>query len=326
MAGFFHNPAQPRFSVVMPVFNGERYMREAIESVLRQSYPAFELIVVDDGSTDRTAQIVEQFSRQFPILYARQDNQGPAAARNRGAALARGDWLAWLDADDVWLEQKLLTHRDHIMAGPDAVFLWSDWIYVDDRGEPIRRRPDNAPFASAVFGRPIFPIPSSVSVLKDVFTRTRGFDPRLRYAEDVECFARIARDFPVQFIARPLVRYRTHPTQLHMNLFMAAEQWPAVHRALAHLWRGDAEKLRALAEHSARRYTRVGRDFLLAGEYRRARHFFRRSFKEKPFHWPNLRRWLLSYLPPLREYYRRGKKTSLRMDAGQASPSERIAP
>ena len=304
---------QPRFSVVMPVFNCERYIGEAIQGVIQQSYPALELIVVDDGSNDGTAEIVQHFSKRLPTLYVRQNNQGPSAARNRGAALAQGDWIAFLDADDVWLPTKLLTHRDHIMAHPNAVLFWSDWRYMDHKGDPIQRRPGDGPFSRVVFGHPSLPIPSSVAMRKDVFERTQGFDQALRHSEDIEYFARLATRFSVQFIAQTLVRYRTHKTQLHLNLRVAADNWPRVDQSLARLWHDDRRKLRALAEHSAIRYARMGRDFLIAGDYERARHFFRQCFKQKPLHLQNLRRWALSYIPPLRELYRRNKEHTVRV-------------
>jgi len=308
-----HIVEQPRFSVVMPAFNCERYIGEAIESVIQQSYPALELIVVDDGSTDGTAQVVQHFSKRLPTLFIRQNNQGPSAARNHGVALAQGDWIGLLDADDVWLPTKLLTHRDHIIAHPNTVFFWSDWRYMDHKGDPIRRGPEDSPFSGVIFGHPTLPIPSSVVMRRDVFDRTTGFDQRLRHSEDVEYFARLANRFSVQFITQQLVRYRTHKTQLHLNLRVAADNWPLVNQSLARLWHDDHRKLRALAEHSAMRYTRMGRDFLIAGDYERARHFFRQCSKQKLLHLQNLRRWALSYMPPLRELYRRNKQHAARV-------------
>jgi len=96
---------QPLISVIIPVYNGERYLAEAIESVLAQTYRPIELIVVDDGSTDGSAEIVQQFGP--PVRYHYQPNAGVSSARNSGVELARGELLAFLDADDLWVENKL---------------------------------------------------------------------------------------------------------------------------------------------------------------------------------------------------------------------------
>src|SRR5436305_1029668 len=91
---------QPMISVIIPVYNGERYLGEAIESVLAQSYHWLEIILVDDGSTDGSATVAKQFSPAVQVV--RQPNLGAGAARNRGIALAQGEFLAFLDADDLW--------------------------------------------------------------------------------------------------------------------------------------------------------------------------------------------------------------------------------
>ena len=92
-------------SCTVPVYNGERFLRDAVSSIIAQSHKAFEVIVVDDGSTDGTSAVARSFPEQ--VRYVRQENAGPAAARNRGVTEARGRFLAFLDADDLWLPDKL---------------------------------------------------------------------------------------------------------------------------------------------------------------------------------------------------------------------------
>lgn len=107
-----------RVSCIVPVFNGERYLEEALDSILAQTSPPAELIVVDDGSTDATPQIVESYTDR--IRYFRQSNRGPAAARNRGILAANGDLLAFLDADDLWLPEKLERQVAFLHDHPDV--------------------------------------------------------------------------------------------------------------------------------------------------------------------------------------------------------------
>jgi glycosyltransferase involved in cell wall biosynthesis len=107
---------QPLVSVVIPVYNGARYLRAALESVFAQTYRSFEVIVVDDGSIDDSGKIAQSFPE---VHYIRQENQGVAAARNTAIAVARGEFLAFLDQDDLWTPEKLRLQIGHLLSHPD---------------------------------------------------------------------------------------------------------------------------------------------------------------------------------------------------------------
>ena len=108
----------PLVSVIVPVYNGEKYLREALESVFEQDYSPFEVIVIDDGSTDDSARIAQSFA----VRYVYQENQGPAAARNKGIEIATGGFIAFIDQDDTWLPGKLSIQMKHLMADPTLLF------------------------------------------------------------------------------------------------------------------------------------------------------------------------------------------------------------
>ena len=110
-------PAADLISVIIPVYNAERYLAEAIESVLAQTRPPAEIIIVDDGSTDESPRIARGFAK--PVLYHAQSHAGAGAARNLGVALAKGEWLAFLDADDLWLPDKLASQMALLKSEPD---------------------------------------------------------------------------------------------------------------------------------------------------------------------------------------------------------------
>lgn len=115
----------PTFSVVMPVYNQARYLEEAIASVLSQSFQDWELIIVNDGSSDASAQIIHRFSREDDRIRAfYQDNRGAAAARNRGIAMSRASWLCYLDSDDVWFAGTLKAYYEYIIEHPEAQFIY----------------------------------------------------------------------------------------------------------------------------------------------------------------------------------------------------------
>lgn len=109
----------PLVSVIVAVYNGQQFLKEALDSVLSQPYRPLELIVVDDGSTDRTAEIAKSFAE---VQYIYQTNQGPAAARNNAIAIAKGDYFAFIDADDLWTEDKLTFQMDQLLQNSDISF------------------------------------------------------------------------------------------------------------------------------------------------------------------------------------------------------------
>jgi glycosyltransferase involved in cell wall biosynthesis len=304
----------PQFSVVIPAYNCERFIGKTIESVLAQTYGAAEIIVIDDGSADETARIVEQYSGRTRISYVRQQNQGPSAARNHGVSLARGDWIAFLDADDIWYPYKLQTQRDYIIKNPDVALFWCDMDNIDEHGHGRRDSMGRDPLAEIIFNRPVCPIPSSAVMRKDIFDLTTGFNPVLRCYEDVEYFFRVANAFPVMYIAEKLFGYRKYekpPDYLRMRGLV--ENWSVANALLVMLCRDDLVKLTALSRHSASIYSGAGRHLLRAGNLERARYCFRQSFTQRPFYGRNLRRWALSYLPGLRALYRRAKRHAVRL-------------
>jgi glycosyltransferase involved in cell wall biosynthesis len=306
----------PRFSVVIPVYNAERFVGAALESVLAQTYGAAEIIIVDDGSSDNTAKIVEQYSDRMSIFYARQQNMGPSAARNHGVSLARGDWIAFLDADDLWYPNKLQTQRAFIADNPDAVLFWCEMDNIDDGGHARRDSRGRDPLAQIVFARPVCPLPSAVVMRKDIFERTAGFNPVLRCYEDVEYFFRLASAFPVMYIPQKLCAYRKYDKQPdYLRMRGLVENWSVVNASLVLLCRDDPARLTALRRRSAAIYSGAGRHLLRAGNLERARYCFRQSFAQRPFFRKNLQRWALSYLPGLRTIYRRAKKHAVRAAA-----------
>ena len=127
----------PTVSVVMPVYNVERYVGEAIASVLAQTYEDFELIIVDDGGQDQSMEICEQFDDER-IFIVRQKNRGLAGARNTGIAAARGKFIALIDSDDRWLPEKLALHVIHLENNPQLGVSFSPSRFIDGDGQPMR--------------------------------------------------------------------------------------------------------------------------------------------------------------------------------------------
>jgi glycosyltransferase involved in cell wall biosynthesis len=195
-------PARPLISTVIPVCNGERFLTEAVESAFRQTPAPFELIVVDDGSTDGTAGVCRSLGER--VRYVSQENAGPSTARNRGLEMARGDFIAFLDADDLWPAEKFEIQLARFRSEPslDVVFGYSR-PFADLRDGVAGRRFDDEPRFMYQLGSGLF--------RRKAFERAGVFDPALRFSEDVDWFLR-AREagVPMVVLQEVTVLYRQH--------------------------------------------------------------------------------------------------------------------
>jgi glycosyltransferase involved in cell wall biosynthesis len=309
-------------SVVIPVFNGEHFIGDAIQSALDQTFRDFEIIVVDDGSTDGTERIVRQFSGA--LSYHRQENSGVGAARNLGVALAKGEWIAFLDADDIWYPQKLSDQVDFTSTHPELSFVYCDMDVIDLHGFLVqrgflsawleqRRSKDSWNLVCSAFGGQPFPYPSTVLLKRELFLNAGGFSPlfRRKYHEDFDLFARLARRTPLYFIPRSLVKYRKGP-KTKSDEDPSEENWPVLLKSLSELWREDADRLKVVNWHLVKHLSDQGKRFLRSGDWVKARECFRPVLWRRPFYWKNLRRWGLSYLPGARAAYVARKKQTRR--------------
>ncbi len=192
----------PKVSVILPSYNSGSYLSAAINSVLAQTYTDFEVIIVDDGSSDDTANVVAPYIGR--ILYVWQENRGVAAARNTGLRMARGEFIAWLDADDNWLPTKLERQMEKF-TDPDVGLVYSDFLTRYTDGGVRDSFLTNHPFASEgyVFERYVtsrFFLPSTVVMRAKCFEDSGMFDEDMVSSEDVELFARVCTRWTVALV------------------------------------------------------------------------------------------------------------------------------
>jgi glycosyltransferase involved in cell wall biosynthesis len=199
-----------RISVVIPTYNYGHFVTEAVDSVLAQTAPPLEVIVVDDGSKDDTRQRLARYGDRIRYIY--QENQGLSAARNTGIRAAQGEYIALLDSDDVWHPRKLEVQAHYLARHPEVGLLASADIMDRSGGWPAVEAADPAPqpirFEDLVIKARF--VPSGVVIRQDCFRAAGLFDTELRSTEDRDMWIRIARQFPVVKLRVPLVWYRVH--------------------------------------------------------------------------------------------------------------------
>lgn len=205
----------PKVSVIIPTYNRRDYLQEAVTSVLTQTYDDYEVIVVDDGSTDCTGEMLTaRFGNQ--IQYVWQENQGESVARNRGIEMSSGKFIAFLDSDDLWLPDKLAEQVPILDTERNVGMVFCQSWIINKTGHRIDERP---------FGRDIDVVklnfetlcfhnkisgPSTTMIRRSVFEKIGLFDPEIRFGEDWDLWLRMAIHYKFDFISRPLVCIRRH--------------------------------------------------------------------------------------------------------------------
>jgi glycosyltransferase involved in cell wall biosynthesis len=196
---------RPLVSVIIPTYNRGWILTEAIDSVLAQDYKDYELIVVDDGSTDNTREILDTYGRDIVVL--RQTNKGVSAARNRGIAQAGGQLVAFLDSDDIWQPRKLSRQVDFFKLNPDAVINQTEEIWIRN-GVRVNPKDRHRKPSGMIFERSLglcLVSPSAVMIQKTLFDAVGVFDENLPACEDYDLWLRISCRYPVHLIDTPLI-------------------------------------------------------------------------------------------------------------------------
>ncbi len=206
---------KPLVSVIIPTYNRGWILKEAIDSVLAQDFKDYELIVVDDGSSDNTSEVLDTYGQEIIVL--RQANKGVSAARNRGIAEAGGQLVAFLDSDDRWLPRKLSRQVDFFILNPDAVINQTEEIWIRN-GARVNPKDRHRKPAGMIFERSLglcLVSPSAVMIRKSLFDVVGVFDEDLPACEDYDLWLRISCRYPVDLIDRPLIIKRGgHADQL----------------------------------------------------------------------------------------------------------------
>jgi glycosyltransferase involved in cell wall biosynthesis len=210
--------SRPLASVVIPAYEAERFLGEAIESVLAQTYSPVETIVVDDGSADRTAEVAAAYDGVKVIV---QENEGPSAARNRGFAAASGEFVSFHDSDDLMTPDKLAVQIGHMLENPEVGCVLATQELIVEPGAELpfwvegSRVPAVMPARPAELANEPDVHPMTMVVRREVFERVGDFDPAMRAAEDFDWMLRASEEgVDIARLDQVLLRRRVHPASL----------------------------------------------------------------------------------------------------------------
>jgi glycosyltransferase involved in cell wall biosynthesis len=228
--------SDPTVSVIMPAYNAARFIDRTIESVLNQTFTDFELLIIDDGSIDKTLEIANQYAlgdRRIKVFS--QVNQGVSAARNHGVKLAKGNLIAFLDADDIWFADKLAAHIEHFAANPNLAVSFARVEFMSIEGKPTGQistsRLINLQPQDFLYENPTTTM-SNLIARTEVFSLVGGFAEDMSYSEDLEWLFRVIchnrKDnlpWQIEGINRILIFYRASPSGLSASLYRMEAGW-----------------------------------------------------------------------------------------------------
>lgn len=216
----------PTISVIIPAYNAEKTIAPTIQSVLNQTYSDFELLVINDGSTDSTLDVIEQFSDDRIQVFS-YSNAGHCQNRNRGIELAKGAYIAFIDADDLWTSTKLEDQFNALQANPVAGLAYSWTDYIDSNGNPL------FPGCHASWSGDVYPHllvhhflenGSNALIRRRVLTTIGGFDESLKAAPDWDLHLRIAAKYPFAVVRSPQILYRQSSQSVSANVIRQEQE------------------------------------------------------------------------------------------------------
>ena len=284
--------AAPTVTVLMAVYNGQQYLRRAVDSVLAQTFTDFDFVVIDDGSTDGSAEILRAYAAADPrVRLISRPNRGLTPSLNEGLRAAAGRYVARMDSDDVCLPERFAAQVAFLDAHPDVTLVGTEVELIDPAGLPIRTMPqlwgDHASIDRALLTKGWPLVHPAVMFRRDAVMALGGYDERYRTNQDHDLFLRIAEHGQLANIPRVLLKYRQHFTSV--SLAKSKQQAEVVRDILREAYRRRGLTMPAAMETLSPRvldqrgyYTAWFHEALDAGHLRTARHHAYQVFKRAP--------------------------------------------
>ena len=303
-----------KISIIIPTYNYAQYICEAIESVLNQTYKDFKIIVIDDGSTDNTKEVIKPYLNKMKYIY--QQNSGPSAARNRGIQEAKGEYIAFLDADDIWLPQKLELQIKFMEKEKEVGLIFSDMILFNEKGIIKNSFLKEKLFFNKLSIKPLsstekviydnvfnallqenFIPTNTVIVKKECFNKVGFFDKTLFSVEDRDMWLRIGLFYDIGFINFPLVLTRFHETNISANQELALKSRLKVMKKFLNYSNLPIKSKKIIKQTINKIYFDLGYLYFTYEKFPLSRIYFRKFLKENPFIFKPWIYILLSVLP-----------------------------
>lgn len=202
-----------KVSIIIPVYDGENYIREAVDSALNQTYKDFEIIVIDDGSKDNTPNILETYGSK--VKWKSQENKGQASAINEGINMAEGKYLAYLDADDVCLPERFENQVKYLDEHSNVGLVYSDRYQINENGK-VQRIIKSQPHNNFVLLQNDYVPRSAVMHKRGCLDEVGLFDESITGGDDWDMWIRISEKFEMGYIGKPLVKYRVHKENISL--------------------------------------------------------------------------------------------------------------
>ncbi len=304
-----------KVSIIIPNYNYGIFIAKTLDSVLAQTFQEYEVIVIDDGSTDHSLKVIKSFSEKFDgkLVLLTQQNKGVYAARNLGLRHAQGEYIAFLDADDIWFPELLEESVNLLEANPDFHLVYSNTEYFDSKtglakglnfDERSGKIPVTGKCVDKLFTQGNFVPLMSVVMRRDVIDSVGYFDEKLRVAADYEFFMRVSSTFPVAYTGKVLVRVRRHGNNLTNKSLLQAK---ANLRVIRNILRFDASLSTKLSKAELdqkwyQAYYALGFNLILNGYQRRGRLMLNRAFRINKSIWHNkiVLYFFLSFMPAIK--------------------------
>jgi len=220
----------PKVSVIIPVYNAETFLSETIESVITQTYADWEIVAVDDGSTDRSGEILRKYEQRLPQKFhvIVQQNSGTSAARNTAIKASKGEYIAFLDHDDLWLPEKLEKQVELLDSNKKRGMVYSDNYVIDSNGNLKKKsllpyRTFRGCVFNELFHRNFIAL-LTVVIRKEVLNKVGMFNPKYKIAEEYDLFLRIAEHYLIDFVEQPLAKYRVHDESVSKNIELSVDE------------------------------------------------------------------------------------------------------
>ncbi|MGR3294293.1 MAG: glycosyltransferase family 2 protein [Candidatus Scalindua sp.] len=272
-----------KISVVIPLYNAEKYIGDTLESVLAQTYNVFEIIVVNDGSTDSSLDVVKKYS---DVTVISQENQGEAGARNKGVVLSKGDFIAFMDHDDLWVPDKLKIQMEYFENNPQVGLVYSQYTSFRD-GKILRTRPQNG-YSGWIFTKLLYKSiiqASTVIVKRECLDVVGPYDEAFAFADEYDMFLRVSKKFQCGFVDKGLTRYRVHDTNSSKNVFLFDKENLGVYKKIYDNFTDlDGKQKKILRKRIARYSMKVAEGLFSQGKLEESKEYQKEALNYLPFY------------------------------------------